>query len=227
MHLFTCLRLDERSPDAARRSRLTVCPRPLCRPSFSSYGRYMTLESGSAKDGFTLVELMVTIAVAGVLLALAVPGFQRYVLDAKRSEVVNELVNSFQLARSEAIRRGQEVGICASSNGTACSSNSTDWSQGWMVFLNADPIADTAPTCCTGADEILRVYRQPSSNIVVTSTSASAGVTSGRFKARAFGQTNANGTVKVCDPRGSSEGRSVVVSISGTVRLQDTSITCP
>lgn len=185
----------------------------------------MNRESGSTPGGFTLIEMMVTLAVGGILLALAVPSFVRFIQDSRRSDVVNELVNSFQLARSEAVRRGQDVGVCASSNGTACASNNTDWSQGWIVFLNAD--SDTAPDCCSGSDEILRAYRQPTSNIQVTSSSTNPGGTSGRFKARTFGKTSANGTVKVCDPRGSAEARSVVVSPSGTVRVGESSITCP
>lgn len=183
----------------------------------------MNRRSGLRCGGFTLIELMVTVAVAAILLALAVPGFQRFVMDSKRSEVINELVNSFQLARSEAMRRGQQIGLCASNDGSTCASANTNWSQGWIVFVNSD--ADTSPTR-SNTEELLRVYGQPSTNIVVTASSAGTAM-SGRFRARTFGQTHANGTITVCDPRGASEAKAVVVSTAGTVRLKETSLTCP
>jgi prepilin-type N-terminal cleavage/methylation domain-containing protein len=89
--------------------------------------------------GFTLVEAMVTIAVAGILTAVAAPSLNRFVLNNHRTSAVNDLVVSVQLARSEAVRRGRRVGLCpANSAGTECI-ESTQWQAGWIVYaITAD-----------------------------------------------------------------------------------------
>lgn len=175
-------------------------------------------------SGFTLIELMVTIAIAAILLALAVPSFLNFIRDSKRSEVVNELVNSFQVARSEAVRRGQEIGICASTDGANCASDN-NWSKGWIVFVNSD--RDGAPNRAN-SEELLRAYIQPTADIALTSTSfnTGTGAVDGRYKTRTYGQSNVNGSITVCDPRGSSAARRVVVAVSGTIRVETNSISC-
>jgi len=81
--------------------------------------------------GFTLLELMVTVAVGGVLLTLGVPSFVDVVRNNRAATNVNELTTAFSIARSESIRRGWNVSVCRSSNGATCSGA---WSDGWIVF---------------------------------------------------------------------------------------------
>ncbi|MDO9597736.1 MAG: GspH/FimT family pseudopilin [Azoarcus sp.] len=91
------------------------------------------VRSGNEIKGFTLIELMVTISVLGVLLALAVPSFSNATLGGKLGATANDLVASAHLARSEAIKRNGAVRLCiAPNNGTACASGS--WHQGWIVI---------------------------------------------------------------------------------------------
>ncbi|MFD2425650.1 GspH/FimT family pseudopilin [Ralstonia solanacearum] len=87
--------------------------------------------------GFTLVELVVTIAIVAILVTLAAPSFRSTIQSARTSIEVNSLVNDLQFARSEAIKRGQPVSICVSSDGATCLANSSSnnkWQVGWIVF---------------------------------------------------------------------------------------------
>ena len=83
--------------------------------------------------GFTLIELMVTLAVLAIVLGLAVPSFSSMLQDNRASSMGAELQGALQVARSEAVKRRQSVIICRSNAaGTACE-HGEDWSGGWLV----------------------------------------------------------------------------------------------
>jgi len=96
------------------------------------------------KNGFTLIELLVTVAVVSILLAIGVPEYKRMTEDNRLVATINKLAGDLNLARSEAVKQGRAVTLCASTSGTACS-GSTDWTHGWIAFidLNRDGVADT------------------------------------------------------------------------------------
>ena len=79
--------------------------------------------------GFTLIELVVTLTVAAILLAIAVPSFYDATLGSKLASYANNFVASVSLARSEAIKRNAAVTLCASSDGASCASGG--WEQGF------------------------------------------------------------------------------------------------
>lgn len=89
-------------------------------------------DARGAFAGFTLIELMVTITVAGILMALAVPAFRSFLQNDRLMSESNLLVMSLQLARSEAIKEDTTVSVCASTNGQNCD-GVADWSNGWIV----------------------------------------------------------------------------------------------
>jgi type IV fimbrial biogenesis protein FimT len=94
--------------------------------------------------GFTLLELLITMSVATILLTIAIPSFQ-YVTNSNRiAGEVNGLLGDLQFARSEAIKEGQYVSVCASSDGQSCS-NSPDWQSGWIVFVNPNNSPTVTP----------------------------------------------------------------------------------
>jgi type IV fimbrial biogenesis protein FimT len=92
--------------------------------------------------GFTLVELVVTLAVAAILLALATPSFAELLRRNRLAAANNELVTALNVARAEALRRGRPVAVCSSSDQHSCA-GSTDWTTGWVVF--EDSVASGAP----------------------------------------------------------------------------------
>lgn len=101
----------------------------------------------SRSAGFTLVELMITIAIAAILLAIALPSFEGSMRTNRLATSTNEMIATISLARSEAIRSRRGAVLCATADGELCG---TDWNQGWMVWRDAD--GDGAPS----ASEVVR-----------------------------------------------------------------------
>lgn len=87
---------------------------------------------GAIPRGFTLIELMVGIVVLAVVLGIGVPSFRDAAVGSRVSSYANDLVASVQLARSEAIKRNDEVTLCASSDGANCEDEG-GWQVGWII----------------------------------------------------------------------------------------------
>lgn len=93
--------------------------------------------------GFTLVELMVTISVLAILMAIAVPSMQDLILSNNLRNQGNDFTLSIQRARGEAMAQNQCVVLCKSTTPTAaipvCDTTDTDWARGWIAYRS--------PTC--------------------------------------------------------------------------------
>lgn len=89
------------------------------------------------QSGFTLIELLIVIAIAGVLLGLGVPSLRDTIQSNRVAAISNDLIGVLQFARSEAIRRGEDVTVCSTSDQATCSGG---WSDGWLVRNAAGPI---------------------------------------------------------------------------------------
>ena len=90
---------------------------------------------------FTLIELMVVLAIMAILITVGIPGYQTFVLNNQLTAQSNDFIASLRYARSEAIKRGQHVAMCksqadASGNRNAC--DGTGWEDGWIVYIDTN-----------------------------------------------------------------------------------------
>ncbi|MBX2838168.1 MAG: GspH/FimT family pseudopilin [Gammaproteobacteria bacterium] len=168
--------------------------------------------------GFTLLELVIVLAIAAVLSSVAMPSFQEAMMNAKRNSEVSSLVGSLQRARSEAIKRSGRVAVCARDTDTSCGE---DWSNGWLVFTD-----DGATIGDIDAGEtILQVKQEAPENAVITTLAKTGtGMSSPvawpfvRFSSRGAANWRGSGTFLYCDPREEEGARAVNITLSGDVR---------
>ncbi|MBS7807511.1 GspH/FimT family pseudopilin [Variovorax sp. PCZ-1] len=90
-------------------------------------------------QGFTLIELMVTIAILAIVTTLAAPSMVSFVARWQLSNAVNTFTSSMKLARSEAVKRGRSAFMCRTTNGTTCTAGGGRlWATGWIVYVDND-----------------------------------------------------------------------------------------
>lgn len=163
--------------------------------------------------GFTLVELIMAMAIAAIVLSLAVPSFQTYVNKNRKTTSVNDLVTALSLARSTAITRRERVTVCKSSDGATCNTGtgSGDWSQGWMMFTNPN----NGNTILNSGGALLRVHGALPGNISFSGNNNVVNRVSFSPQGLARGS---NGTITYCDTHGANGAVALVISIGGQVR---------
>jgi len=174
----------------------------------------------SRGEGFSLLELMLAIAVTGVLVSLAVPSFSTLVYDSRRTAAVNTFVTAIQFARSESIKRADEVVLCKTGGGSRCTT-AGEWGPGWIVFVNLDH--DSPPKIDAGELVIQQHGVLPAARVTANRDS---------FTFRPFSKASTNGTVTFCDVRGRKAARAIIVSPSGRPRISTTTssggpLVCP
>ncbi|MGE0082037.1 MAG: GspH/FimT family pseudopilin [Thiohalomonadaceae bacterium] len=148
--------------------------------------------------GFTLVELMITLAVAAILLRVAVPAFINMAKSNRLTAQVNMFVTSMNFARNEAINRRQNFTVEAIDD---------DWTQGWEVtdaggnVVRVVPALHPATTFTANNDTFTFTY-QPNGRI-----------------------TGPSDTLAMCDDRNGEQGRQITVSPTGRISVE--AVPCP
>ena len=157
--------------------------------------------------GFTLFELLLTVALIGILATVSVPAFSTMLARSRQVTEINSLFHAIHLARKESIRRRQVMTVCASSDGRSCLPD-TDWSSGWILFNNTD--RDSPPQVDPG-ESIVRAHTVGESIRITANRRA--------FTLRATYRRATNGTFVVCDREDRVPPRALVISYTGRPRV--------
>lgn len=165
-------------------------------------------------SGFTLIELMVSIAMLSILLAIAVPSYQALVVNNRLATQTNEFVATLTLARSEAVKRGTRVTVCKSSDQSACTTTG-DWTQGWLVFADDD----SDGTFDTG-EPLLQVHGALPSGVALTGNTLVSDYVSYIASGAAQRSSGAvqTGTLTMCHAQ-SGKARVLTVNNAGRLNL--------
>ena len=164
--------------------------------------------------GFTLVELMITLAIAAIVMSIAVPSFNTTIQNSRITTQTNEMVSAINLARMEAIHRGTTVSLCASSDQSSCS-GSNDWSVGWIVYEDSVSAGTT-----TTVSEVIRVWSALKGSPSLT---ASNNATFIRYQAN--GTLGATRTL-THEISGCTDTQKRVISISAAGRVSTAAASC-
>jgi type IV fimbrial biogenesis protein FimT len=182
--------------------------------------------------GYTLIELAVVLSLVGILTALALPSFDTLARNTRRAAIVNDLLTTVRLARSETLKQGRPLVVCGiedrDRDGAFSAAERTcsgyDWTDGWLLarWTDADGDATVDPTELvalsvygTGAADRLTVT---AGNFMATPPVRPAGT----LLVNPFGRRTSNGTITVCDARGAAAARGVIISSIGRARASAT-----
>ncbi|MEH6616960.1 MAG: GspH/FimT family pseudopilin [Porticoccus sp.] len=185
-------------------------------------------------EGFTLIELMITVALVAILLALSAPYFRETITSNKIGAEANNLMASFNLARSTAARLNQPVALCKSADGVDCTTDD-NWEQGWITFndLNMDGAVDSG-----GVELVIQEYSPLPTGYTLRSTAQFSDLVTFLPQGNARGGSGTldeTSSFRICATDASEEedddkARQVFINVTGRIRSQkglDPGVDCP
>lgn len=160
------------------------------------------------ESAYTLIELMIAVILVGLVMAFAIPSMGTFSKNERLTTQINTLLGHLAYARSEAVTRTQQVGICVSNNTTSCTGG-TAWENGWIVYVDVDGNGSFS-----GGEVILRA--QPTLEGNNTLTPAIIG-TQVIYDYRGY-LGSPVGSFLLCDDRTGSYGKLLSLSTTGRAR---------
>jgi type IV fimbrial biogenesis protein FimT len=177
------------------------------------------------QEGFTLAELLVTLAVGALVLSLGVPSYAQFTQDAQQVRSANDLLSTLHVARDLAVTRNARVTVCPSKTGLDC--DTADWQNGWIVFVDedGDRTVDADETVTLAGDELggVQVASAAFSQFLIFRPNGRVMVDNTRQN---------SGEFTLCDKRGPTYARVLVIGTSGRPQVSKYSAdgslpTCP
>ena len=160
--------------------------------------------------GYSLYELLMTLALAALVMTIGVPSFGQLVADKRLRTEVDALFHAIHRARSESIARRRVVSICPSRDGRYCEPGK-DWSSGWILFINKG----RQDTGVRDDNEVILHYHQTDGRSRIMANRQNFSLRGTLFRAT-------NGTIVFCDLAARAESRALVISYTGRPRVTRT-----
>jgi type IV fimbrial biogenesis protein FimT len=173
----------------------------------------------TATAGFTMIELMVAVALLAILVGIAAPSVRDFMSSAQLTGIANDLYTDLNLARSEAVKRDVQMTVCPSKGGDDCDDGGA-WTDGWVVVVdaNGDGKKDSS-------DSVLKRAYPVTGQATLTLT----GGTKASFRPTG-GAVGVPPVFKLCDPSQTEiarKGNGRTISVSTTGRPSIVKINCP
>ncbi|WP_419535090.1 GspH/FimT family pseudopilin [Endozoicomonas sp.] len=160
--------------------------------------------------GVSLIELLVSLSVAAILIAVSAPSMKALIVNNRIDNVTDEVYGSLMLARSEAIKRQRTVSLCSTVDDLTCDENNAGWHHGWLIFTD-----ESDDGLLNDSDQLIRRVAEQSDLIsIVWNRGYSL-----RFNSR--GQTTQAGTFQICDQENNSDSKAIVISMTGRLRTEE------
>lgn len=150
--------------------------------------------SHQREKGFTLLELLVAIAVLAIVAAIAVPSFAEIVRQNRATNLANSMVSALSLARSEAVKRGAQASVSAL-NG--------DWATGWQVRAEGNELRRWPTENATVSSSATAITFNPRGRLAASS---GIQITVGIDTAQRCVQVSLSGSARVSEERGACDG---------------------
>ena len=162
-------------------------------------------------SGFTLLELISTLAIGSILVAAAIPSYQLLHERSRMAASVNLFMSHLYLARSEAIKRERYVTLCPSSNGSDCIADYTQWAKGYIVYIDSNKDKER-----NAGEQLLSFHEGEDDKLIIHSSSNFRKVVTYYPTGRAW---NFNTTIRICSKLSDEYNRAVIIASTGRPRL--------
>jgi len=160
--------------------------------------------------GFTMVELLVTLAVAAIIVTFAIPNLRTAIQNGRITTITNDFISDVNYARSEALKRGTNVGLCLVADlQTAMQCDGASWAGDRMIF--ADSNNDGV---FTAGEMVLRTRERLASNTLTTINAPNPLIINSRGL---LSNSAVPVNFSLCDSRGPTHGRAITISVTGQV----------
>lgn len=191
---------------------------------FNKASRLAKVKLFSAGEGFTLIELMVAIAIAALLVSLAIPDFSASIKNSRLTAKANDLMIALKVARQTAISRSVPTFVCHSNNANTntptCGGIASHWNTGFILYSAPIKTLTTAKRSYAPATDTLiqQIDLADGQNVMVTDTNASSFVS---FGSDGYLFDSAAVEMQICDDRSGENGYIIRVSLSGKISREN------
>jgi len=183
------------------------------------------MEKFAKNRGFTMIELVVGVAVFGLLIAVGLPSFSSAIKNSRISAGYNDTIGGFFIARSEAVKSSGNVTVCArpEDQSRTCKQGGGDWQHGLIVFVDNLPVVSDADITIGANDVILHVQPEFPTGLELTAMGSTDNTGPGNpipyVTYNPNGSTNWRGAaMTICDDRGAPYSRTMNIVITGDIR---------